>query len=253
MSTSSDSSSVRDASISHSNERLASYVSKTHSPLDLLALATLWIVLVPPGEFGQASNAAWAIRIGLSAVYAIDLTIRVALAPAHWRYFRSNWRSVVVVVFPPVRVILSLRLIKAVFRRGNLKLFLLAAAVLALNGAVVVFLFERDAAGSNIHTLGQSVWWAVTTVSTVGYGDYYPVTAGGMIAASLVMAIGILTLAVVTAQVASSFFDQAARTQAAVPPRTDAENAAATLSDLEERLARIEDLLRGPQGSPPRA
>ena len=41
-----------------------------------------------------------------------------------------------------------------------------------LNGAIVVYLYERDAKGSNIHTLGQSVWWAITTVTTVGYGDY---------------------------------------------------------------------------------
>ena len=118
------------------------------------------------------------------------------------------------VVFPPLRVVFSLRLVTSLFRRGNLARFLLAALVLVLNGAIVVDLFERDAQGSNIHSLGQSVWWSVTTVTTVGYGDYFPVTVGGQVAAACIMAIGILTLAVVTAQVSSSFVDQAARRRA---------------------------------------
>ena len=49
---------------------------------------------------------------------------------------------------------------------------------------------------------------------TVGSGDYYPVTPGGKVTASLIMAIGILTIAVITAQVAGSFVDQAARARA---------------------------------------
>jgi hypothetical protein len=139
--------------------RLAAYIAKTQTPLDLLALATLWIVLVPPSDFGhRASTIALAVRLGLSTVYAIDMTIRVRLARRHWPYLRANLLGVVVVVFPPVRVIFSLRLIHSVFRRGNLERFLLAASALVLNVALIVYLFERHAKGSNIHTLGQSVW-----------------------------------------------------------------------------------------------
>jgi voltage-gated potassium channel len=222
-------------------DRLSAYLARTQTPLDLLALATLWIVLVPPSEFGTGHDAraiALAVRLGLSVIYAIDMTIRVTLARRHWHYLRHNPLGVVVVVFPPLRVIFSLRLIRSLFRRGNLERFLLAASVLVLNGAIIVYLFERHAKGSNIHTLGQSVWWAITTVSTVGYGDYYPVTAGGKVTASVIMAIGILTLAVVTAQVASSFFDQSARKDTSSPLGSDV-----SLSDLDLRLARIESLL----------
>jgi hypothetical protein len=52
----------------------------TQTPLDLLALATLWIVLVPPSDFGSASTIALAVRVGLSLIYAIDMTIRATLA-----------------------------------------------------------------------------------------------------------------------------------------------------------------------------
>jgi voltage-gated potassium channel len=172
-----------------------------------------------------------------------------ALARRHWHYVRTNLLSLLVVVIPPVRVIFSLRLIRSVFRRGHLARFVLAAAVLLLNGAIVVYFFERDAKGSNIHTLGQSVWWAVTTVSTVGYGDYFPVSVGGRITASLIMAIGILTIAVITAQVASSFVAQAAR-PAAGSTTTDPDSAEGSVADLARRLARIEALLRS-TSSPP--
>jgi len=109
------------------------------------------------------------------------------------------------VVFPPVRVIFSFRLVRSVFRRGHLGRFLVAASVLVLNGAVIVYLFERHAPESSIRTLGESLWWSLVTVTTVGYGDYTPVTAPGRVTACFVMGIGLLTLAVVTAQVASSF------------------------------------------------
>src|SRR5262245_41028801 len=232
---------VPDPSLHDADERLSAYVARTRTPLDLLALATLWIVLVPPSEFGDASTVALVVRVGLSVVYGIDITIRAALAPRHWHYLRTNLLSIVVVVLPPVRVIFSLRLIRSVFRRGNLGRFLLAASVLVLNGAIVVYFFERDAKGSTIHTLGQSVWWAVTTVSTVGYGDYYPVTAGGQLPASVVMAIGILTIAVVTAQVASSFLDQSARARPSPP--ADPATTGMSVADLAQRLDRIETLL----------
>jgi voltage-gated potassium channel len=233
--------------------RLGAYITKTQTPLDLLALMTLWIVLVPPGDFGSAHHAssiALIVRIGLSVVYGIDMAIRTTLAPRHWHYVRTNLLSLVVVLLPPVRVVFSLRLVTSLFRRGNLARFMLAATVLVLNGAIVVYLFERHATGSNIHTLRESGWWAVTTVTTVGYGDYYPVTTGGQIAAAGIMAIGILTLAVVTAQVASSFVDQAARRRSNAP---SAEGAATdvSLADLAERLGRIEALLASRSTTPP--
>ena len=175
-------------------------------------------------------------------MYGIDLAIRTTLARRHVQYLRSNPLSIVVVLIPPVRVVFSIRLVRSLFRRGNLERFLLAALVLVLNGAIIVYLFEHDAQGSNIHTLRDSVWWAITTVTTVGYGEFYPVTVGGQIAASLIMAIGILTLAVITAQVASAFVDQAARRRAASTPAEPAADEV-SIAEIARRLARIEELL----------
>lgn len=224
-------------------ERLAEYEARTREPLDLLALATLWLVVVPWWDFGhEVKYIVLAFRIALSVVYGIDLVIRSALAPRHVRYALTHPIALASVLYPPVRVIFSIRLLRSMFRRGHLPRFLTAAAVLVLNGAVIVYLLERHAPGSNIHTLGNAVWWAFVTVTTVGYGDFYPVTTGGRVTACFIMGTGLLTLAVVTAQVASSFVAQGpSRTRPA--PQDEAARREVTLAELDQRLARIERLL----------
>ena len=223
--------------------RLAAYEARTEIPLDLLALLTLWLVVVPPWDFGHnVGGFVWAARIGLSVVYGIDLAIRGVLARRPVRYALTHPVALASVLYPPVRVVFSVRLVRSVFRRGNLGRFLLAAALLVLNGAIIVYLFERHAPGSNIHTLGESVWWSLVTVTTVGYGDYTPVTVQGRITACLIMGIGLLTLAVVTAQVASSFVAQGS-SRARRAPQTEAAPPEVTLAALDRRLARIEELL----------
>lgn len=222
--------------------RLAAYEAKTQTGLDLLALATLWLCVVPPRNFGTAYDAQWAVlaaRGALSIVYGIDMAIRSTLAGRHVRYLVNHPIGVASVIFPPVRLIFSIRLVRSMFRRGNLGRFLLAAALLVANGAIIVYLFERHAPHSNIHTLGESLWWSAVTVTTVGYGDFFPVTVPGRITACFIMGTGLLTLAVLTAQVASSFVTQGssrARQAKAAAPEV-------TLAELDRRLARIEELL----------
>ena len=62
-------------------------------------------------------------------------------------------------------------------------------------GALGVYLSESGDASANIKTLPDAFWWAVETVSTVGYGDVYPITAEGKIIGSFVMFAGIGILA----------------------------------------------------------
>jgi voltage-gated potassium channel len=234
--------------------RRAEYEARTREPLDLLALATLWLVVVPPGDFGHnVTGIVLAFRFALSAVYAIDIAIRSALAPRHVHYALTHPIALISVVIPPVRIIFSIRLVRSMFRRGHLGRFLVAATVLVLNCAGIVYLLERHAPGSNIHTVGEALWWSFVTVTTVGYGDFYPVTTGGRITACFIMGTGLLTLAVITAQVASSFVAQGS-SRATPAPQDEAARREVTLAELDQRLARIEKLLTAAHpGNPPGA
>src|SRR5215831_6703350 len=178
-----------EAEVNDSDGRLAAYEARTQTALDVLALATLWLAVVPPGDFGTGGVRDLVLigRFGLSVVYGIDMIIRSALARRHVHYALTHPLGIVSVIWPPARVIFSVRLVRAMFRRGHLQRFLLAASVLVLDGAVIVYLFERHAPHSNIRSLGEAVWFSVTTVTTVGYGDYTPVTAPGRVTACFIM------------------------------------------------------------------
>jgi voltage-gated potassium channel len=79
------------------------------------------------------------------------------------------------------------------------------AAVIMTVCAVVVFNVERSDPASNIKTFPDALWWAVSTVTTVGYGDKYPTTEGGRAVAVILMLTGIALVGTITAAVAAWF------------------------------------------------
>ncbi len=91
---------------------------------------------------------------------------------------------------------------------------------------------DRD----NFPSLGSGLWWAVQTVTTVGYGDNVPTTAFGQLLAALVMLLGIGFLTVITAAITSTFVSRSRQT----PPDADS---AEELREINERLERIEAAL----------
>lgn len=122
----------------------------------------------------------------------------------------------------------GLRRVRDVITHRGLHFILLAVGLVVFAGAGMALSFENGARGSNIHTFGDALWWAVVTVTTVGYGDRYPVTAGGRGVAVVLMLVGIGLIGVLTATVASYFVEQ----------RADEGTAA-----LTERLDRMEAML----------
>ncbi|MDT0213246.1 potassium channel family protein [Rothia sp. ARF10] len=87
---------------------------------------------------------------------------------------------------------------------GRVLVYVAGAAALAFGlGALAVLDAERDAAHPNITTFGDAVWWAATTVTTVGYGDRYPVSTEGRVVAAVLMAVGIGVMGAVIASVTS--------------------------------------------------
>ncbi|WP_251023733.1 ion channel [Arthrobacter sp. ISL-65] len=86
--------------------------------------------------------------------------------------------------------------------RGRVLTYVLGSAVLYA-GALAVLDVEANAPGSNLTSNGDALWWAMTTITTVGYGDHYPVTVMGRCVAAGLMIGGVAVLGVVTASVAS--------------------------------------------------
>lgn len=107
--------------------------------------------------------------------------------------------------------------------------------VVIVSFAAVAWSFEQEAAEANITSLGDALWWAIVTATTVGYGDRYPVTPEGRGVAVVLMLLGISLLSVVTANIAAFFLERG----------RDEEQSArdAQLADLQARLDRIEGLL----------
>jgi voltage-gated potassium channel len=95
-----------------------------------------------------------------------------------------------------------------VLKHHSLFRVLIAAVVTLFVGAWLVLLFEEKAKGSNIHDYPDALWWAIVTVTTVGYGDRYPVTEGGRVVAAILMLVGIGLIGVLTATVASVFIKE---------------------------------------------
>jgi voltage-gated potassium channel len=89
-------------------------------------------------------------------------------------------------------------------------------------------------------TLGSGLWWAVQTVTTVGYGDHVPTTAPGQIVAAVVMLLGIGFVTVITASITGAFVARSRREQNL---EGEAGPSAELMQQIDERLARIEAAL----------
>eukprot|EP00240_Pyramimonas_obovata_P004761 CAMPEP_0118960134 /NCGR_PEP_ID=MMETSP1169-20130426/63487_1 /TAXON_ID=36882 /ORGANISM="Pyramimonas obovata, Strain CCMP722" /LENGTH=421 /DNA_ID=CAMNT_0006908283 /DNA_START=42 /DNA_END=1304 /DNA_ORIENTATION=+ len=77
------------------------------------------------------------------------------------------------------------------------------ALITALTGAVAVLQFEHGVVGSTINTSIDALWWSLTTMTTVGYGDMFPVTAGGKFVGTALMLVGVSIFGTVSGIVAS--------------------------------------------------
>ncbi|MFF1304617.1 potassium channel family protein [Streptomyces sp. NPDC058307] len=111
----------------------------------------------------------------------------------------------------------------------------LVLLVVMLTGSWAVVVAEEEARGANLTSYPKALWWSVETATTVGYGDFYPVTWWGRAVGTVVMVVGITTYGMVTAALATWFVG---REQKRLHPA-----GAGTLHALHERFDRLEELL----------
>jgi voltage-gated potassium channel len=216
------------------------FTEAVDGPMMVITILWLPILIVPlvTPVHGSVAESFLVIDFMIWGLFVIEYLVKLYLAPQRWRYVKTHILQLIIVVVPflrPLRVLPVLsRLVvvggsaisrgRKIFTHKGFHFVLLFVAFLIFLCAGLVTVAEKSTHGANIHDYGQGLWWAMVTVTTVGYGDHFPVSPFGQGVAVILMLAGIGLIGVLTATVASYFVEQ----------KED---------ETEERLARIERLL----------
>jgi voltage-gated potassium channel len=219
-----------------------------HAEWPLAAAALLFLglfseqVLARPQ--GHEAHLLWIVSWAIWGLFVLDYVVRLCLASDRWRWFLHHLLDFAIVALPLLRPLRLLRLLvlievlqKAVGDafRGRIVVYTVSGVLLLIyTASLAVFDKERYQHGATINSFGKAIWWSITTVTTVGYGDVYPVTNAGRIIAVLLMIGGISLVGVVTAALASWIIESVAEEETATQ--------AATAAHIEELRSEIREL-----------
>lgn len=241
-------------------EALARFERAVELPLLILAVAILPLLLIPllfdvsPGVEEALTAVDWLIW----AVFAFEYVVRLALTRNRLRFVRQEWPDLVIILLPflrPLRLVRSARALRLLrlarlvaflgefeqgtrrlLRRHRLHYALAVTMVIVVGAAALIFAVEEGGEGS-INSFGDALWWAITTVTTVGYGDTFPVTPMGRGIAAFLMITGIALFGVLTANVAAFFVE---RNQ-----EDEDDPVVKRLDEILRRLEALEDRMKG--------
>ena len=147
--------------------------------------------------------------------FAIDLLLGLVTSDNKISYLKRHPLEIASVLLPFLRPLRLMRVISfgglalqkiAVGRQFAITVKVaITTLFVAYIAAVQITITERAVEGSNIKNFADGLWWAITTVTTVGYGDRYPTTTEGRLLAVMLMFMGISLVGVITASVAAWF------------------------------------------------
>jgi voltage-gated potassium channel len=230
----------------------------TEIPLLVLAVVMVPVLILPFVHHTSASERRLLDTIDyfIWAVFLLEYLTKLTLAPDRVKYVTRNVPDLVVVAVPmlrPLRLVRSARVLRLLrlsrltafagegVQKGQRTLASRSAnyvvgivLTLVVVCSVMVLDLERSAKGGNIKHFGDALWWAIATVTTVGYGDHYPVTPAGRAVATVLMFSGIALFGVLTAAIAAFFVQHNRRHE--VDPN---------LQEILARLVAIEAALNG--------
>jgi voltage-gated potassium channel len=183
--------------------------------LSLIFLVAYSIMILDDQPFqGRIDEVILAIIAVTYVAFIVDYFVRMHLSGHRMLFFRTNVIDLVSLVIPLLRPLLLLEYVGRLrfFRTGSgtsvrarLALYTAGAAVLFIYViALAVYASERHAPGASITSFGDAIWWALSTVSTVGYGDVVPVTIPGRTFAVMLMLGGIAIVGAATATIVSA-------------------------------------------------
>ncbi|WP_103662795.1 potassium channel family protein [Microbacterium sp. CJ77] len=177
-------------------------------------------------------------------VFAADYLVQLSMAPKKGVWFRAHLFALAVVIIPalkPLRLLRVLTLFHPFGRsagdalRARLMIYGVASALMVIYiAALSVLEAERASPDANITSFGDAIWWAFVTITTVGYGDFTPVTVAGRVVAVLLMFSGVAVLGISTATLASWVAERATAGHEEYQPATRAE-----VSRLSAQLAAL--------------
>jgi voltage-gated potassium channel len=218
-------------------------------PVVVAALLTIPILVIQESHFGEPWRSIGSILNWLTwGVFAAETIVMLCVVERRGTWIRTHLIDVAVSVltppFAPVawqagrafRLVRLLRLIRVFSIRRLLSLEGMKYAALVAAGTVVVGGAVFATVEKQQHlTTWDGIWWAITTVTTVGYGDVVPETDGGRIIAIAIMLVGIGFVALLTAFIADRFVYQQ---QAAVAKEDEI---LVELREIRKRLEALED------------
>jgi hypothetical protein len=243
--------------------------------LSIISLINLAISVLPwfsPAVVEIARD----IDIPITFIFLVDFTSRLLRSHPRRAYFIEQKGYLDLLgslpagfkLFRIFRVIRVARLLREYGARNVFKSFvahradnaLLVVMLLVLVvlefGSMAVVSFEQDAEGANILTGGDALWWAFVSITTVGYGDRFPITLGGRISAFFVLAAGVGLFGVLSGYLANYFLSPAPseEDEAAAPEAGDGAPTAATTPspataiDRDDVVATLDELQAGIDG-----
>lgn len=162
---------------------------------------------------GSAKEAAETVIWATWGVFVLDFLVKLVLAENRVRWFFSHFIDFLLVALPflrPLRLLRVFTLLTVVRRifgralRGKVAVYVIGSSLLLVFLAALAILeAERHAPGARIVNFGDAIWWAFETITTVGYGDFEPITLEGRLVAVGLMISGIALLGVITATLAA--------------------------------------------------
>lgn len=232
--------------------RLERWRQITDGPLLVVALGSMPLLLLElkRGELADTDRLFLdTMNVIVLVAFAVDYAVEISLARQRSSYVRHEWTSAAIVISSALAVIpgltgfgvlrilrgtpalrafaLLLRLFavgsvashqgRQILRKKAASFALSLAGFTWLMSAVAFTLAEDVGDGERLESFGDALWWSAATITTVGYGDVYPVTFVGRVVGIFTMVVGISTFAVVTAKVAE-FLVRADRDQPADDP-----------------------------------
>lgn len=215
----------------------------TAAALLFLAAYATQIIAKPTGLVDVAAETViWITWV----VFLVDYLVRLTITEHRWRWFYRHLLDLAIVALPmlrPLRLMRFLTVIALVQRgagnilRGRVVVYTVGAALLVLLISALAVLDAEQGQGT-IDTFGEALWWAFVTMTTVGYGDFYPVTFIGRCVAAGLMVGGIALIGAVTATLASWIVEKVA------DQTTKTEHATADqVEQLRTELAEVKALL----------